>query len=125
MLHISYTSKRGRRRVSAVIEKILQYRTSNGRVPFREWLLSLRDTNARAVIRARMDRLKLGNFGDYRVVGEGIFELRFHLGPGYRVYFGLDRAKIVILLSGGEKSRQQDDIRTAEDFWKDYLRRRP
>ena len=107
-----------------MVRKILQYQALDGSVPFRIWLLSLKDVTTRARIRARLDRLLLGNFGDCKAVGGGVFELRFHFGPGYRVYFGVDQRTLVILLTGGDKSRQSQDINCAVEYWKDYLRRR-
>ena len=59
------------------------YQTPSGRSPFREWLTNLKDRNARAAVRVRINRLRLGNFGDSRHLGKGIYELRIHLGPGY------------------------------------------
>ena len=64
------------------------YITQNGRVPFTDWFESLRDQKTRTRIRGRLTRLELGNFGDCQSVGEGVFELRIHFGPGFRVYFG-------------------------------------
>ena len=107
-----------------MIKKILQYQTREGSVPFREWLLSLSDLKVRARIRARLDRLLLGNFGDCKAVGKGIFELRLHFGSGYRIYFGLDDRVIVVLLLGGDKTRQTKDIQKSQEYWQDYLRRR-
>ncbi|MDD5218308.1 MAG: type II toxin-antitoxin system RelE/ParE family toxin [Candidatus Omnitrophica bacterium] len=107
-----------------MIRKLVQYQTGNGRVPFREWLISLNDITVRAKIRARLDRLLLGNSGDSKSVGGGVHELRFHSGPGYRIYFGLDGTCLVVLLTGGDKNRQEDDIRQAQEYWQDYLRRR-
>ena len=107
-----------------MIQSILEYETPEGKIPFRQWLLSLKDIQARARVRARLDRLALGNFGDCKSVGEGVFEIRFHFGPGYRVYFGRDGNTIIILLSGGDKSRQERDVRKAQEYWNDYLRRR-
>jgi putative addiction module killer protein len=75
---------------------------------------------------ARVDRLAFGAFGDWRAVGGGVFELRVHFGPGYRVYFGRDGKAVVILLCGGEKRSQSADIRRAKSYWKDYeTRKRP
>ena len=104
-------------------KKILQYEMSHGKVPFREWFLSLKDITAKARIRTRLDRLRLGHFGDTKPVGEGVFELRLHFGPGYRIYYGLDGDEIVLLLLGGDKSRQTKDIYQAQQYWNDYLRR--
>jgi putative addiction module killer protein len=61
-----------------------------------------------------------GNYGDYKSVGEGVYELRFFFGKGYRVYFGEDGDTIVVLLQGGDKSSQSKDITKARAYWKDY-----
>jgi len=102
---------------------IRRYITSDGRVPFVEWLDSLRDTKAKTNINKRLDRVSLGNLGDYRSVGEGVCELRIDYGPGYRVYFGQIGSTIVLLLCGGDKSTQEQDIRRAIEYWTDYRRR--
>jgi putative addiction module killer protein len=107
-----------------MIREILVYQTSEGKRFFEEWFGSLKDTKAQVRIKARIDRLLAGNFGDVKLVGTGIWELRFHFGPGHRVYFGLDGHVLVILLCGGDKSTQDNDIRCAGECWKDYLRRR-
>ena len=103
--------------------QIFYYQTSDGRIPFREWLFRL-DPSAYARVAARLLRLSEGNFGDFKNLGLGIFELRIHWGPGYRVYFGLRGREAVLLLSGGDKSSQENDIRKACSLWQDYLRRK-
>ncbi|NUQ39432.1 MAG: type II toxin-antitoxin system RelE/ParE family toxin [Caldilineales bacterium] len=103
--------------------QILEYRTENGRSPYREWLHSLRDREARARVRVRIDRVALGNFGDWHAVGGGVSELRIQFGPGYRVYFGRQGNTVVILLCGGDKSTQTQDIELAKAYWADYQRR--
>ncbi|HRJ42045.1 MAG: type II toxin-antitoxin system RelE/ParE family toxin [Caldilineaceae bacterium] len=100
---------------------ILTFTLSNGKAPFEEWLLSLRDKPTQARILRRIDRLRLGNFGDARTVSEGVFELRIHFGAGYRVYFGLHGTQVVLLLCGGDKSSQSRDIATAQGYWKEFL----
>lgn len=80
---------------------------------FAEWLDGLRDLRARARVQARIERLALGNPGDVRPVGEGVSELRIDYGPGYRVYFVKRGRELVILLAGGDKSTQAQDIQTA------------
>lgn len=104
--------------------EIVQYQTHDGKVPFREWLLSLKDIQTRARIRSRIDRLQLGNFGDVKSVGRGVHELRIHSGAGYRVYLGRDGSTIVVLLIGGDKSSQSKDIKFAHMYWDDYKRRK-
>jgi putative addiction module killer protein len=80
---------------------------------FSSWLASLRDAHARARVQARILRLRQGNSGDVKPVGEGVSELRIDYGPGYRVYFVQRGALLVILLAGGAKPTQDKDIKTA------------
>ncbi|WP_082502420.1 type II toxin-antitoxin system RelE/ParE family toxin [Methylobacterium sp. Leaf100] len=80
---------------------------------FGHWLDALRDRRAAARIEMRLDRLRLGNPGDVRPVGGGISEMRIDYGPGYRVYFSRRGSDLVILLCGGDKSTQSNDIRAA------------
>jgi putative addiction module killer protein len=109
--------------VEATPRELRIYLTEEGRAPFSEWLVSLRDSKARAKIRVRLDRVSLGNFGDCRGVGDGGQELRIDYGPRYRVYFGQVGSTIVLLLCGGDKSTQAKDIEQANQHWKDYRRR--
>lgn len=99
--------------------EIRNYLAADGREPFLEWLNALRDANVQGRIRVRINRVQQGNLGDSRSVGEGVFELRFDFGPGYRVYFGEDGNQ-VILLAGGMKGTQSADIKTAHRRWEDY-----
>jgi len=99
------------------------YRTVDGRLPLEEWLASLHDERALARILVRLDRVRLGNFGDCRSVGEGIQELRIDYGPGYRVYFWQLGSTIVLLLCGGDKDSQATDIDLAKNYWNEYRRR--
>ena len=103
---------------------ILHYRTVEDRFPYREWVESLADKAARAAVLARVDRLAFGTFGDWRAVGDGVCELRVHLGAGYRIYFGRDGKTVVILLCGGEKGTQDADIGRAKRYWRDYEARK-
>lgn len=84
--------------------ELREYITEDGRNPFREWLEGLRDREARARIRVRLNRIRLGNFGDVKSVGRGVHELRLSHGPGYRIYFGRREEMVVILLQGGDKA---------------------
>jgi putative addiction module killer protein len=95
-----------------------------GRIPFKQWLDGLRDVSARAKIRVRLDRLRLGNIGDSRSVGGGVFELKVDYGPGYRIYFGQEGKRVILLLLGGDKTSQERDIAQAKKFLNDYKRRR-
>ena len=81
---------------------------------FRKWLGNLRDRTGRAIVLRRVKRFAQGNPGDARSVGEGVFELRIHVGPGYRVYFIRKGAEIIVLLCGGDKGSQQTDIAKAK-----------
>ena len=80
---------------------------------FAEWIDGLRDTQGRARILARIERLAAGLLGDVKPIGEGVSELRIDCGPGYRVYFKKQGRAIIILLAGGDKSTQSRDIKTA------------
>ncbi len=86
---------------------------------FRKWVKGLRDFNARARINLRIRRLSLGNPGDARPVGEGVSELRIDHGPGYRVYFVQRRQKLIVLLAGGDKRTQAQDIAKAKELAKE------
>ena len=82
-------------------QEVRIYARSDGSEPFTEWLRGLREGTNRNRIRQRIARLRLGNLGDTRSVGDGVLELRIHFGPGFRVYFGREGASVVILLCGG------------------------
>ena len=103
--------------------EIRYYKTIGRKVPYWIWFSSLGDEKIKNIIRTRLDRVSLGNFGDSMSIGHGIFELRINGGPGYRIYFGMDGIKLVILLCGGDKGSQARDIKMAQDFWTDYRRR--
>ena len=81
---------------------------------FARWLDGLRDVRARARVQVRIERLAAGNPGDVRPVGEGVSELRIDYGPGYRVYYKGQGSAVVVLLAGGDKRTQSDDIETAQ-----------
>jgi putative addiction module killer protein len=74
-------------------------------------------------VQIRLERLRLGNFGDARSLGKGLSELRIDMGPGYRVYFMVQGKSVVVLFCGGDKSSQQRDIRRAREYLADYQRR--
>lgn len=104
-------------------QEVLEYVKDNGKNPFRDWLSSLKDVRARSLVRVKIARLRLGNFGDAKSVGEGVSELRLPIGPGYRIYFGRVGDRVVLLLCAGEKKTQKKDIARAKEFWQDYLGR--
>lgn len=100
--------------------EIRQYQTVDGRIPVIAWLDHLHDRAARARILARIDRLTEGLRGDWKSLRGGIYELRIDWGPGYRVYYAQDGAKLILLLCGGMKRTQASDIEKAREYWKDY-----
>ena len=91
---------------------------------FRKWLKKLKDRKARNILLERINRMKFAHWGDVKPVGQGVSERRITYGPGYRVYFGQDGDKLVILLCGGTKKRQSKDIEQAKTFWDDYKNRK-
>jgi len=103
--------------------EIRRYTTAEGRAPFTESLDSLRDRNVRVRIKSRLERVEEGNLGDFKSVGQGVFELRINYGPGYRLYFGQVGLTIVVILIAGDKSTQEQDIRQAIEYWTDYDKR--
>jgi putative addiction module killer protein len=100
---------------------IQKYITEGGVCPFDEWFETL-TAQVQARIDVRLDRVSLGNFGDHKSVGEGVFELRFTFGPGFRVYYGIVGSRVVLLLIGGSKKGQNRDIKAAQKFWKAFQR---
>ncbi len=102
--------------------EIRKYRRPDGVAPFDRWIAKLRDARAKARILVQLDRLKLGLPGDWKAVGEGVFELRIVEGKGYGVYFAREGKSVVILLCGGDKSTQGRDIELAKTYWREYRR---
>lgn len=96
------------------------YKVPNEREPFTEWFESIRDQTTRTRIQKRLVRLESGNFGDCHSVGEGVFELRVHFGPGYRIYFSEVDSTNILVLCGGDKSSQARDIERAKAYWLEY-----
>lgn len=104
-------------------QRVLElYEAPNGVAPFGVWINTLKDRTTANRINSRLNRLRAGNLGIYRPVGEGVCELKLDFGPGYRVYFGQHRERIIVLLCGGDKSTQEQDIHLAKDYWSDYRR---
>lgn len=97
-------------------KQIIVYKDNQGKIPFNEWQNSLQKTD-KLIIYKRLERLKLGNYGDYKSVGDGILELRFN--QGFRIYFTEIDNVIVLLLCGGDKSMQQKDIEKAKAIKKE------
>jgi len=103
--------------------QLLRYQREDGRELFTQWLNGVRDLKAQARIGVRLNHLALGNFGDCEPVGEGVIELRVHVGAGYRVYCARHGRAVVLLLTGGDKSNQPADIKRAKELWADWKRR--
>jgi len=87
---------------------------------FSKWLLKLKDIRGKVAIIRRVKRLRAGNFGDHKSVGDKVSELRITIGPGYRVYYTQQKDEIIILLIGGDKSTQSKDIEKAKEIAKEY-----
>jgi len=102
--------------------KVLVYEDESGKEPFTEYLESC-DNTVRARIFSRLDRVEQGNLGDCEPVGDKVFELRMHFGPGYRVYFGKMENVLILLLTGGTKRTQKQDIKKAKKYWAEFQRR--
>lgn len=94
------------------------YLEDDGSAPFTEWLSHLRDRDAHARISARLNRIKLGNFGIIKALGDGVIELKIDYGPGYRVYYAMNGKTVVLLLIGGDKTTQTRDVKVAKAYWK-------
>jgi putative addiction module killer protein len=102
---------------------IREYNHQSGRSPYADWFNRL-NAQAAAKVATALTRLGQGNFSNVKGAGSGVFECRIDFGPGYRVYFGKDGERLVILLGGGAKKGQQRDIETAINRWQDYKRRK-
>ncbi len=102
---------------------IREYIDQNNRSPYAKWFNRL-NAPAAAKVATALVRMEQGNFSTSKGIGEGVFECRIDFGPGYRIYFGKDGNALVILLGGGTKKRQQNDVMTAKILWKEYKRRK-
>ena len=98
------------------------YETEDGKQPFSHWFHRLKDQKAQFIIAQRIERIRLGNYGDCKSVGDQVFELRMDYGPGYRLYFAKEGKTLVLLLCGGDKSSQVKDIKQAQAYLIDYRR---
>ena len=100
--------------------EVIIYSDKSGKRPFLKWLDSL-DMSIRKRVEYRVLRLSLGNYGDFKFLSNNIYELRLDFGPGYRIYFGKDGSRIVVLISGGDKKTQKKDIEGAKEYWLDDM----
>ncbi len=103
--------------------EIEHYLTEKGQDLIGDWLSGLRDTQAKARIAMRINRMKSGNPGDCKPIDEGVWEMRIDCGPGYRVYYAQAGQKMILLLLGGDKRQQAAEIKQAKKLWKDYQER--
>ena len=103
--------------------EIREYLDAEGRSPYARWFNRL-NAYAAAKVATALVRMEQGNLSNAKGVGADVFESRIDFGPGYRVYFGKDGDALIILLGGGTKKHQQQDIETARDLWREYKRRK-
>lgn len=99
------------------------YATENGNEPFREWVDNLKDFDTQALIFQRLQRIKLGNFGDCKPIDGGLWEFRIHHKAGIRVYYASVGQRLILIIGGGDKGSQQRDINKAKKYLEDYKRR--
>ncbi len=102
---------------------IREFLDDRGTSPFARWFDDL-DPQAAAKVTVALARMEAGNLSNTKAVGEGVQQYRIAWGPGYRLYFGRDGDTLIILLCGGTKRRQQDDIVEAKTLWSEYKRRK-
>ena len=103
--------------------EVREYIEAAGRSPFAKWLRAL-NVHAAAKVATALERLAGGKLSNVKPVGTGVLEYKIDFGPGYRIYFGEDGDRLVILLAGGTKKRQPADIERAQANWEDYRRRK-
>ena len=103
--------------------EVREFLDTIGRSPYAAWVDSL-NAAAAAKVTTAVTRISLGNFSNVEGVGSGVFEYKLDFGPGYRIYFGRDGERIVVLVGGGTKKRQNKDIQAAQACWADYKRRK-
>lgn len=99
--------------------EIEQYIREDGTNPFEKWFDKL-NAIAAAKVTTALYRMEQGNFSNVESVGEGVFEYKIHFGPGYRIYFGQEGQELVILVGGGSKKQQSNDIKKAKELWAEY-----
>lgn len=99
------------------------YSTSEGKEPFHDWLKSLKDIDTQSLVFQRLQRVRLGNFGDCKSIGEGLWEFRIHHKTGIRVYYARTGRYLILIIGGGDKRSQESDITKARKYLEDYKRR--
>jgi putative addiction module killer protein len=106
-----------------IVTEVRHYVTRAGKDIFDDWMTNLADARGQAKIAIRIDRLVAGNFGDCKLLRQGVCELRIDWGPGYRGYYTMIDKESVLLLCGGDKRKQPQDIDRALNFLRDYKER--
>ena len=104
--------------------EVEDYLSPDGEDPYKKWLAELADKQARACVLVRVLRMAAGNFGDCKPLQDGVWELRIDHGPGYRVYYAQAGKRLILLLAGGDKRKQQADIEKAVECWHDWQHRK-
>ena len=105
--------------------RIEHYLTADGQKDlYTDWLRRLRDAQAKVAVIRRVARVEQGNFGDHKFCRDGVWELRIDVGPGYRVYYAQTGKRLILLLVGGDKRKQQADISAALEYWQDWQQRK-
>ena len=107
----------------AVPRKVETYVTRDGKDVFQGWLNGLADRRARVLIEKTIAKVRLGNLGRHKSVGEGVQEIVLEYGPGCRIYFGEHGSTLVVLLLGSTKRRQDEAIKLAKRYWNDWKER--
>jgi len=107
----------------SIVIEVREYVAADGSSPYRKWFNSL-NAQAAAKVAIATTRIEQGNLSNAKSVGAGLHEYSIDFGPGYRIYFGRDGDRLVILLGGGTKKRQQEDIRHAQALWIEYKQRK-
>jgi putative addiction module killer protein len=97
--------------------QIEKYVLDTGVCPFDDWISAL-PLQDQALVDTRLTRVTLGNFGDINSLGDGVFELKFKSGAGFRIYYGHSGKRVILLLSAGNKRMQKRDIATAKNYWR-------
>ena len=103
--------------------EVREYIAADGSCPYAKWFNSI-NAEAAAMVAIATTRISQGNLSNIKSLGAGLHEYRIDFGPGYRIYFGRDGQQLIILLGGGTKKRQQNDIESALDLWKEYKSRK-
>lgn len=107
--------------VETTEKEIEFYITPEGKIPFNEWYESLKDKRGREEVKRRLNRAIQGNFGDHKILVEGLYEMRITYGRAYRIYYTEKDKRIIVLLCAGYKSTQSEDVEKAKQYLKDYL----